>query len=302
MIDIIDIKQIIEVLLPDIHVSIIEYLGKGDFCTAFVVNREWVFRFAHNQEGSEKIEREILILPKLAKSVSLKIPEIQYFTHDPKTSLSIVGYRMIPGIQLSNELLQQLHHEKQENVARRLAEFLDGLHSYSTENMRQMGVPEYDYPAQFTEDIDKVCKLVYPIIEHELRYFCEQIIHEHLESGYLEYKSALLHDDLSQWHIFFDPSSNELTGIIDFSDMIIGDPIQDLMYLYDNYGINFVKILLEYQCHADLNKTLQRVHSYHECHTLRRLLWAIENGHNTMITKRINQLQELCNFGTFAMT
>lgn len=286
-------REAIESSILGIRVSSIEHLGQGDFCAAFTVNHGWVFRFAHGAEGSARIDREAAVLPELAKSLSLRIPEIEYFARDPSTGLSFVGYHRIPGRGLSRELLRQMQAREQECVARALAEFLDCLHSFSTEYARQIGMPEYHYPTQFAEDIDRARTQAYPLMEGQLTDFCEQIVQEHLESGSLQFTPALLHDDLSQWHIFFDPSSSMITGVIDFSDMVVGDPIQDLMYLYDDYGAEFVGLILANQREADLGATLQRLHSYHEWHTLGRLLWAVENRCTARISERLGELRQL---------
>ena len=51
-------------------VETIQFEGEGDFCRAYTVNKDWIFRFASNEEGSRAIAREIALLPNLAPALS----------------------------------------------------------------------------------------------------------------------------------------------------------------------------------------------------------------------------------------
>ena len=47
--------------------------------------------------------------------------------------------------------------------------------------------------------------------------------------------AAVIHGDLTDDHILFDPVRRRLSGVIDFADMAIGDPAQDFSFLW-SYG------------------------------------------------------------------
>ncbi len=291
--DVATARGAIESAMPGIHLEDLQYLGEGDFCIAFLANREWVFRFARNADGARRIECEAALLPGLANTLSLRIPSVEHIAQDSTTWLPFVCYRHISGAELSRQHLRCLTSSARDKVAKDLARFLDELHSYSIEKARLSGVPEYHYPTRLDEDRKRIVSQTYPLMEPDVRQFCDRVIHEHLESGHLEYRPTLLHDDLSHYHILFDLSATRITGVIDFSDAIIGDPAQDLMYLYDDYGPEFVGLVLANMENPDHRPSLHRVHFYHEWHTLGRLLWAVENRSDGLImeTQRTAEAQ-----------
>lgn len=275
----------------DFPIENIEFLGEGDFCVAYCLNNEWVFRMAKNVEASRRLEREALLLPQLAQQLSLHIPNIEHQGYNHSTGLAFVGYRKVPGVELTQERFMHLSARSREQVAHKLADFIQGLHSFDLEKARQFGVPDYNYPSLLASDLERAERLAFPIIDTEMQDYCTQIIQQHLRCGNLDFQPALLHDDLSQWHILFDSERGVVTGVIDFTDAVIGDPVQDLMYIYDDYGPEFTRLLLNC-CHID-ESTLDHVHFYHEWHTLARLLWAIENREEMLVRRRMSELRGL---------
>ena len=55
------IKRIIEKNFPNFEVHSVTKLGEGWICEVFEINKEWAFRFAKNQKGSQDLEKEIRI-------------------------------------------------------------------------------------------------------------------------------------------------------------------------------------------------------------------------------------------------
>src|SRR5439155_11817109 len=81
--------------LPGFSVESIVFEGEGDFCRAYSVNQRWIFRFAHNDEGSRTLEREAALLPRLAPAVHMAIPNVVYFGHRRANGRAFVGYPKI---------------------------------------------------------------------------------------------------------------------------------------------------------------------------------------------------------------
>ncbi|MDO8683502.1 MAG: phosphotransferase [Armatimonadota bacterium] len=289
------IERIISDNILGFPVESIAFLGEGDFCVAYCVNNEWVFRLAKDEDASKRLEREALLLPRLAPQLNLRIPNIELQGCSPLTGLAFVGYRRVPGNELTKERFSRLSIDERGRIAHELAEFTWGLHSFDLDTARQLGISDYDYPSLFSSDLERAERRAFTIMDSEMQDYCRQIIQQHLRCGKLEFQPALLHDDLSQWHILFDSEIGAVTGIIDFTDVAIGDPAQDLMYIYDDYGPEFTNQLLD--CHSEAVRSciLDRVHFYHEWHTLRRLLWAVENKHELLISRRLDELRDLKN-------
>src|SRR5262249_406641 len=124
--------------------------------------------------------------------------------------------------------------------------------------------------------------------------FCRRIVGEHLgDRRNLDGPVALLHGEVSGDHLLHDPATGRLTGVIDFNGMIIGDPVRDLLYLYEDYGLQFLATLLDSYPMGDRQLLLARLHFFHEWMTALRLLWVVEHGYEGRVAARLERLREL---------
>ncbi|MEO5951951.1 MAG: aminoglycoside phosphotransferase family protein [Chloroflexia bacterium] len=273
--------------------------GEGDFCRAYTVNGDWIFRFAYNEEGSIAMQREIGLLPKLAPVVSLPIPEIVY-SGQQDNGLYYVGYRKIEGVPLSRDFYQGLSAEEQENCAREIALFLRSLHWFDLVEAQGPGVPESDYAFCRTEDGiqqgraadiyasegDRIAK--HPLLDQyldsqvasALRMYVGVLVKSLLNETQLgELPPVLVHGDLSGEHILFDVEARRIAGIIDFSDAIITTPLLDFAYLWGVYGPEFSALLFKHYEVDAPHLIIYRVRLLHQWHTALRLLWALDHDY-----------------------
>ncbi len=75
---------------------------------------------------------------------------------------------------------------------------------------------------------------------------------ERSESIDHSYEPVLAHDDLWYKHIYHDPSTGRLTGIIDWGDIEITDPAKDF-YGFWVYGESFLDEVLSHYEYCDAN-------------------------------------------------
>jgi len=86
---------------------------------------------------------------------------------------------------------------------------------------------------------------LYPALDRSEHLFVERVIGDYLESGDASaFRPSLLHGDLSSDHVLFEEASKSVSAIIDFGDMMIGDPAWDLVFIYEDYGLDFLSRLL----------------------------------------------------------
>ncbi|MGA7729851.1 MAG: phosphotransferase [Chloroflexia bacterium] len=290
----------IQAEVPTITVETVEFEGEGDFCRAYTVNGDWLFRFAYNEEGSRALEREIALLPRLVPTLSLPVPTITYSGRQHRNGFLFVGYPRITGVPLTFAFLQTLQPTEQEPFARDLALFLRGLHSFSIEEARVLGVPACEYPFCRTEDgiIEGSAAELYNreserLLNHPLldRYLDQMtagrvrtyvgmvvkaLLHEPKRG---DLPLALVHGDLSSEHILFDPTTRRITGIIDFSDAVITTPLLDFVYLWGAYGPDFSDLLLNhYEVDAG-HLVMYRIRYLRRWHVALRLLWALDHDY-----------------------
>ena len=86
------LQQTIQKQFPHWNIDSFQTLGEGWMSKTFLVNEEWVFRFAKHQEASVDLGKEIRILPDLAAHLTLAIPQFE-FTGRQANGLMYVVYK-----------------------------------------------------------------------------------------------------------------------------------------------------------------------------------------------------------------
>jgi aminoglycoside 2''-phosphotransferase len=293
----------LRVSLPDFAAATIELAGQGDYCRAYSVDREWIFLVARHAEGARSLAQAAALLPVLAPTLPLAVPVVAYSGRTNVGGHAFVGYRQVRGVELTAERFRALSARDQGRCAADLARFLRQMHGFPVEVARGLGIVECAYPfaatedglsagtvaAQYRRDLDRLLR--FGVLDQATRNFCERIVAEHLAAR--PAPLVLLHGEVSGDHVLYDPATGQLTGVIDFNGVIIGDPVRDFLYLYEEYGLPFMAHLLEHYPVADRRELLTRLHFFREWHTALRLLWALEHHYERGIAVRLVELGEL---------
>ncbi|MBD0370933.1 MAG: phosphotransferase [Pyrinomonadaceae bacterium] len=259
---------------PGWVVETIDCLGEGDFCIAYLVNDEWVFRFAKHEKAAASLAREACLLPLIANRFDVRTPspEIVSVYEAP----AFMDYKMLPGPALTQERYLRLCEPERERCARQVGEFLAQMHAADLATARRCGVMVADYAAQYRGLLARARKYLYANLAETERAFVEQTVNLYLESKALSaFEPALLHGDLSPDHVLYDESTSSVTGIIDFGDMIVGDPAQDLVLVYEDYGLDCFERFLRAYAPLDKDSLLRRVYHFY---VLGAIEWAVEKA------------------------
>ena len=300
---------LVEQAFPDLKVDIIESAGEGDFCLGYTVNGEWLVRLAHNAEASRVLRVEAALMPRLAPSLNLAVPVIERLA-PYAGGLLAAAHRKIEGVPLTRELFDSLPPGQREQAVRDLALFLRALHGTSPAVAREAGVPSCDYPFCRTEDgitpgsapeqygasLERL--LSYPQIDHETAHFCAGVVRSLLRLEREEpVAPALVHGDLSAEHVLFDPDAGRISGVIDFTDVVLTDPALDLTYLYSVYSEGFLSDLLRHYAPERSERLAGQVRLLYRWYAALRLLWPLEHGYPEVAERRLAELRGLVQGG-----
>lgn len=264
--------------------------GEGDSCRAFQVDRTWLFLFARHELASASLDHAARVLPDLTPGCPVPIPAVAYHGH--VGNLTYMGYRCLPGLELTAERFSTFSPRQRGVLASALAAFFRHLHAFDPIQAAVAGVPVCEYPfAQ--RDAELLQGSVEELYRHDLEALAalpgdHAALLDHLEemlTGHLEFVRlspqplVLLHGEVSGDHVLHDPQTGRVTGIIDWNGMIVGWPARDFLYLYEEYGREFVTDLLVKYGRLPVGNTLRELHVLHVWHTLLRFLWAEEHGY-----------------------
>ena len=223
------------------------YLGEGWDNLAFDVNGEWVFRFPKRADVERQLLLEIRLLPLLAAS-PIAVPA--YVWHGRPSALfprHFGGYARLPG--------RPAIDAARAGWAAALGRFFSWLHAFPAGAARAAGVPHQRSSALIealrADALADVHRLGEVAPDAPLEAW-----HAFIRAGAARPESppadVLLHGDFSGEHALFEPASGRLTGIIDWSEVAVGDPAIDLSGLFHWGGPAFARrVLAEYRGTAD---------------------------------------------------
>ncbi len=265
------------------HVVVICHGCTGDDALG---HSDLVFRFPADEQALAQLPTEIAVLEHLSSQVDASLPR---YTHVSGDRVAFAGYPMVRGERLTPKRLHSLPFAEQTRIAAQLGAALSALHivdtstppmdrvppSYQPENLDFIrGIVENNLPDVFTPDEMRTA-----------REICDEVAA--LQSTLLP--RVFLHYDVHPRHLYWERGTvAELEflgapgklGLIDFTDMCIGDPAIDFAELYE-YGPRFIeRVLARYVGRIDLT-FLDRAWTYQRLAGLYALAGHLYYGEET---------------------
>lgn len=240
------VTEIIRSQFPQLVPARVVYLGEGYDSSAFEVNNEWIFRFPKRAEVERQLLIEIRTLPVLSERAPIPIPAF-CFHGQPSSEFPhhFVGYPKlwgVPAIQLDPASVPFLL------LAPRLARFLSWLHSFPVSEAARLGVEDQEI-GSLIEEIRAEALTDFELVNKVAPEAPLEEWYAYLKAGpdivaRSPSTPALLHNDLAAEHILFDPATQTVTGIIDWSDIAVGDRAVDFAGVFHWGGEAFINAML----------------------------------------------------------
>lgn len=290
--ELIRIKKTINKCFDTIHIKSIESIGEGWRNKAYLINDRYIFRFPKEKRGAIDLEKEINVLPKINNHISISIPQFEYIGKQDN-GFSFVGYKILNGTPMDYEVFNTLSTSSRDKLAKRVAKFIIELSTYPIDLLFNCDIPFIDYYNEFKELFEVTKVKVFPILDNDIREFIFTRFDLYLKNKEnFEYTPTLLHADISLDHLIFDAESEELVGIIDFGDMVIGDPDYEYIYLLDDCGEEFARKVLEINNSKDIEKTVDKVKFLLLIDNIRLIQEGINRGNEEMIKNAVCELKK----------
>ena len=203
----------------------------------FLLNDRYIFRFVigNKTEDIIKLLREQAVLERLKGTVGIPVPN---YTYLPKTP-DFAGYEMIPGICLSPAHFRNLSEENRADAAVALGKFLSTVHTFPVEQAIELGVEEGR--PRSPRGVERRFYRHASNLDPEVRRVCKRWLNDIQTRP--DYTPTFTHSDVWYQHIYHDPKSGRLTGIIDWGDIRLMDPAYDVAGMWA-YGEAFVDSVL----------------------------------------------------------
>ncbi|MGE7594167.1 phosphotransferase [Peribacillus frigoritolerans] len=227
--------KLIMLQFPEIELNEIKQLGEGFDNTVIQINGQFVFRFPRRPIAVTLIQVENQLLPSIAGTFPLAIPEPIFFGK-PSTlyPYPFTGYKMVKG-----HLPVEGTKENKIESAKRFARFLKVLHSFPVEKAMRLGVQpdgmmRLDVPYRkksLMENVSNLIKLGYFEQAHAVKDFVETLGEGELD---VQHPISLVHGDIHIRNVLLD-DEGVLAGVIDWGDVHIGNPAIDFSFLYSYF-------------------------------------------------------------------
>jgi aminoglycoside 2''-phosphotransferase len=258
-----DYGQIIAACFPELVIVSCDVHSQGWDSVAVVVNNALIFRFPKRPDVEPQYQIERRLLPALATKLRIEnaelrmttqfsIPDVAFFWPSGTIYPScFIGHHLIEGVPLNAQHLTPNHVD---TIARQLGEFLSVLHRFPINQATRLGVPTFDeagWRVRYQDQFAQIQSQVLPLLDEVARARIMRDWQAFLADK-THFQVALIHHDLADEHILYDPARGAISGIIDWGDTAIGDPAIDFTGLLAAYGEDFTeRVLAHYQGQVD---------------------------------------------------
>ncbi|WP_338452936.1 aminoglycoside phosphotransferase family protein [Niallia oryzisoli] len=285
------VKKMIKKNFENMPCNHITKLGEGWKSRAYLINHDLVFRFPKEEDGAIDTEKEIKALPTLKKHISLNIPEFIYWGKQDN-GYPFVGYKILSGEPMDEQLFHSLSSGTKKKIAHQIAEFMDQISSFCAEQAKDLDIGVNNFHQDYLELFHEVKEKVYPKIDQVMKTYISFRFERYLENKEnFRYSPKLLHADLSLDHLLFDKKKQEITGIIDFGDMKIGDPDYEYIYLLEECGEAFTKKVMEIRKEENIQHKLEKLSFFLTADNVILLLEALKRNNSEMLEEAIEIIQ-----------
>lgn len=246
--------------------------------------QRWVLRKPRREDLAEQIQREARILQFLKTHLKFEIPDWKF------ASTELIAYPMLkdPPALLVDTATYDLTWNIEvgsESFTRSFAKAVFQLHQIPTEQAIAAGLPGGDIQSvrsQLRSEIQTVKRELGVSERLEQRWQAWLA-----DDSYWPQNSSVIHGDLYAGHTMVSPSE-EVTGMIDWSEAAVGDPTTDLVGHYVAFGEPALDQLLKFYLEAG-GQVWPRIKE----HIIERSsITALKYGIFALKTQNAEQLQE----------
>jgi aminoglycoside 2''-phosphotransferase len=222
--------------VPGLSFNQARLINTGFGHAVVILDEAWVFRFPRNERRRRVFCIELRLLEELRKRTPVALPDYRHVAQD-----GLFGaYPMIGGKELSPALFATLDRAMQENVMDQYAQVLGALHGLPAGFAAHEGLEErkpitsasaHDWYFNVTRSY--LGRKVDPALLSSMDRFYKGF------RARPPFPARLINGDLDDNHLLLDGGT---LGIIDFGDIVVGDPALDfaMLHFYPEWVMPFV--------------------------------------------------------------
>lgn len=259
-------------------VNQIEYLGGGVDSNAYLVNKDYVFKFgiSENSKADYSAQKVFSDFYKENPINNIETPKIEYYFSDEK--IRIIGYRLLEGKFINRKIYDDMNYNQQESFCKDVALFLRKLHSY---NVTSINLEQMDMRKKMLGEIELIKKNIFNILNENEKKYIYKFEKRLIESNVFEGRKCICHIDFNPDHILIDDNNN-FKGVIDWGGAVITCEYAEFPYLLSNgedeLGRDIGLKILNYYGDIDIDKSIEYCNIHRMEYPITELVYGIENN------------------------
>jgi aminoglycoside 2''-phosphotransferase len=224
--DAVQLREALRRARPDLDGAAIALLGEGWAFEAYIAG-DRVLRFPKRAEYVETVDAEAALLRELATTLPLEVPLIHVHADGP-SGLPFTSHRLVPGVTSTT---------MGPAAAETMGRFLRALQSFPPQRARELGIKSTDsaeWRSKTAANYETVIRRVFPLVSCEARVMIKETFESYLnDDANFDFEPLLQHGDINPRNVLTDPITGELSGVIDFGNVYLGDPALDFADLLE---------------------------------------------------------------------
>lgn len=256
-----------------------------DFFT-FRVDGGLTFRFPKTADSETRLLREARVLPRISTRLPVLIPRYSFIgAPSPHFPFRFAGYATVPGLPLSRIPKSRARSTR---LPIAVGKFLRQLHRVRLGGRFFRTTPRilatHSVAAHIAKARRDLARIRFGLPRH-IYISCVEALGANV-SRPSEYSGSprLLHGDFKPDHILISARIDGRIGIIDWSDLALGDPAVDYSWLWIRFGDNFVKEALLLNHDYDPLALFQRARLFGICRAIGELSYGLPRSRWAILT------------------
>lgn len=240
-------NDVVRASFPSIESRGLRLLGSGWEFDAYLTRDGWVVRFPRRKEAADLFDRERAVHALVSRFLpaTVAVPAAEVISKPTGGfPYPVAAHRYIAGIPVD-----ELPPRFQTMLPSQLGATLGALH----------GIPERDARGAGLQESQGLDEDPSPWFEHGLDVLSNQadldpivmraadwVGRAHRKRIDFDAPLRVIHQDLSPEHVLADPDSGRLTGLLDWTDAMLGDAARDFVFIAGWQGWSYVDEVLRH--------------------------------------------------------
>lgn len=285
-----DIAVELERLFPGESLVPTAILDVGFRSVVVETNTNHVFLIGRHPAAAKSYEKDAKILPAIQPQLPIPVPKPDWFIQSTAAFPNgALRYKNVPGTPLTWERVRKA---KLEYLAAQLGGFLRRLHSIDIDGFRDFA------QERFASRVEKLSNELLPALRTLLKTQEYDAIAKWFsavaeDSRMTGFAPTLVHGDLWYENILVNKELQQIVGIVDFENAMVGDPAQD--FAPQNYiGADFLDAVLQAYGvpeRAQHDLFLHRIQRYWELREFGGVQYALEYDDEVELEDSIGKIR-----------